>query len=277
MRTQMTASARGGGPNFGPITHPGRPIGPGKDAPLALVIEDDESAADIAATMLNVLGYCTRIAVDGHAALYALAEEPPDLILLDIHLPEMDGVTLLRVARRVAETRETPVVACSAIYPASGPVARVLKELGAERYLSKPFNLAGLREAVIATHPGSPASRAGKPAARPSRPGAPSPMFRVDEVVAKVVSEAGETMASVQAVSEQRVILRFSEEPPEPGASVRLEVHHRVAVDDSMTDVAVRVLGAVGLRRKDGRSWIVELDVRAAAPAGGLERLRKHL
>lgn len=277
MPAEMDLASQGGRPPGPPIPHPADPLALDAGAPLALVIEDDESAADIAATMLRMLGYRTRVAADGHAALYALADQPPDLILLDIHLPEMDGVTLLRVARRVTETRHTPVVACSAVYPPSGPIARILKDLGAERYLSKPFNLAGLREAVVAAHPAGPAAKqaASSPPTAPAP--APTPMFRIDEVVARVVSEEGSALAVVQAVSESELTLRFSDDPPKPGASARLEITHRVAINDAMASVSVRVLGAVARRQRDDRGWIVRLEVRAAAPHDGLERLRKHL
>ena len=102
-------------------------------------------------------------------------------------------------------------------------------------------------------------------------------MFRVDEIVAKVSYEGGAALAAVHAASEDRVTLRFSSEPPELGASMRLEITHRVAVNDAMTDVSVRVLGTVGRTRQDGRAWVVDLDVRAASPAAGLGRLSKHL
>lgn len=276
MWTPMAAPAWRGGPDFAPLAGPfdGPKLAP--DAPLALVIEDDESAADIAATMLNVLGYRTRIAEDGHAALYALAEQAPDLILLDIHLPNMDGVTLLRVARRVEETRYTPVVGCSAVYPPSGQVAKVLKELGAERYLSKPFNLAGLREAVVACHPNSPAAEAPKIARSEPAP-APTPMFRVDEVVAKTWFAGAEGPASVEAVSERVVTLRYTGAAPKLGDSVRLEITHRAAVNDAMQEFVVRGLGDVSRISADGRAKRVELSLRASSPEGGLERLAKHL
>jgi CheY-like chemotaxis protein len=277
MMTPQAAPSWGAGPNLSPLRPPAAGPNPGLDAPLALVIEDDESAADIASAMLRVLGYRTRIAEDGHAALYALSEQPPDLILLDIHLPEMDGVTLLRVARRVSETQYTPVVACSAVYPPNGSVAKVLKELGAERYLSKPFNLAGLREAVTFVHPGSPAGKESAPKSNARPAAAPSPSFRIDEVVARVTVDGVESAAAVQAVYEQEMELRFTSAPPEVGQPARLDITHRVAKNDAMMDVSLRALGAVTRSRKDGKAWIVRVELRASAPEGGLEQLRDQL
>ena len=117
-------------------------------APLALIVEDDPHAARVAEDMLRLLGYRSRIAEDAHQALYALAEGPPALILLDICLPEMDGVGLVRIMRRVQGMQAVPIVAASAIYPAEGPVARVLAEQGVSTYLTKPFMMAELRRAI---------------------------------------------------------------------------------------------------------------------------------
>ena len=118
------------------------------DAPLALIVEDDPHAARIAADMLGMLGYRTRLAEDAHQALFALAEGPPALILLDVCLPEMDGIGLVRIMRRVEGRQAVPVVAASAIYPSEGAVARVLAEQGVSTYLTKPFMMAELRRAV---------------------------------------------------------------------------------------------------------------------------------
>ncbi|MCP4869365.1 MAG: response regulator [Proteobacteria bacterium] len=69
----------------------------------ALIIEDDPDAADVAGGMLQALGYETDVARDGHGALYSLSDKAPDLILLDICLPQMDGVTLMKVAPMLVE------------------------------------------------------------------------------------------------------------------------------------------------------------------------------
>ncbi len=84
-------------------------------------------------------------------------------------------------------------------------------------------------------------------------------------------------LAAVLAASAEQLTLRLTGEPPDFGVPVRLEITHRAAVDDAMTDVSVRALGAVTHRRQDGRSWVVDLEVKASAPPEGLERLRKHL
>jgi HD-like signal output (HDOD) protein/CheY-like chemotaxis protein len=127
----------------------------------ALVVEDDSSAVEIAEGLLGVLGYRVRSATDGRAGLLEVGRKMPDLILLDVCLPEMDGPTFLKVLRNVDGARGVSVVAVSAVYPRDGAVARQLHDLGAVRYLEKPFTLAQLRTAVAEAHPAGPAARAG--------------------------------------------------------------------------------------------------------------------
>ena len=117
-------------------------------APIALVVEDDIDAAQVASGMLRLLGYRSRVAGDANEALYALSEGPPSLILMDICLPVMDGVNLIKVARRVRGLEAVPVVAMSAVYPEEGPVVKVLDQAGVSTFLSKPFTLNGLRGAI---------------------------------------------------------------------------------------------------------------------------------
>ncbi len=67
--------------------------------PLALVVEDDESLADIFATTLQEAEYETGVAPDGDTALSRLRELTPDLILLDLHLPGVSGESILQQIR----------------------------------------------------------------------------------------------------------------------------------------------------------------------------------
>jgi len=122
------------------------PLSP--DAPIALVIEDDADGAQVATAMLRMLGYRSRWTKDANEALYALTEGPPSIILLDICLPVMDGVNLIKVARKVRGMAAVPVVAMSAVYPAEGPVSKVLAKEGVTTFLSKPYTMNGLRAAL---------------------------------------------------------------------------------------------------------------------------------
>lgn len=118
------------------------------NAPLVLVVEDDPDAAMVAQGMLNLLGYRSMVAPDAHEALHILHETRPALILLDVNLPTMDGLSLLRIARKLKGIAQVPVVAASAVYSDEGPIARALKNDGVQSFLDKPFTLNGLRQAI---------------------------------------------------------------------------------------------------------------------------------
>lgn len=105
-----------------------------------LLVEDDASVAGGVIDGLGAAAITTRHVASGGAALDALAEEPVDLVLLDLGLPDMDGTEVCRTIRR---TSDTPVIVISA---RDDEVDRVIAlEIGADDYLVKPF---GMRELV---------------------------------------------------------------------------------------------------------------------------------
>lgn len=118
------------------------------NAPLVLIVEDDEDAATVARGMLNLLGYRSQVAPDAHDALHILHQTRPAMILLDVNLPTMDGLSLLRIARQLKGVDAIPVVAASAYYGGEGPIARQMRKEGIHSFLDKPFTLKGLREAI---------------------------------------------------------------------------------------------------------------------------------
>jgi CheY-like chemotaxis protein len=76
--------------------------------PLVLIVEDDAKLAEIFLLTLQTVGFGSEWVADGEAALARLAEIAPDLILLDLHLPKVDGLTVLKQIRadeRLAKTR----------------------------------------------------------------------------------------------------------------------------------------------------------------------------
>lgn len=78
-----------------------------------LLIEDDPSLAEMYRLKLAVEGHEVRIAVDGEDGLNTALEHPPDLLLLDIRLPGIDGLTLLAELRRDPRCAELPVIVLS--------------------------------------------------------------------------------------------------------------------------------------------------------------------
>lgn len=104
----------------------------------ALLVEDDPSLAEGVVDALAVATIETRHVATGADALAALADDAPDIVILDLGLPDMDGTDVARAVRAVGET---PIIVISA---RSDELDRVLAlELGADDYLVKPF---GLRE-----------------------------------------------------------------------------------------------------------------------------------
>jgi len=103
-----------------------------------LIIEDEEDI--LALVQYNLLreGYRVRCAASGEEGLQAALEEPPELILLDLMLPGMDGLEVCRRLRQEAATRQVPVVMLTAKGEEADIVAGL--ELGADDYLPKPFS-----------------------------------------------------------------------------------------------------------------------------------------
>lgn len=104
-----------------------------------LVVDDDSTLVKLIAMALEVNGYEGVTAGDGEQGLKAASEESPDLILLDIMMPVMDGLTMLEELRK---TSYIPVIIISAY----GDAERVDKarELGIECFVSKPFGFEAL-------------------------------------------------------------------------------------------------------------------------------------
>ena len=105
-----------------------------------LVIEDERDLCEDIAKKLRLSGYEADTCVDGEAALELLAVERYDLVLLDLNLPKVDGMTVLRTLRE--HDQETGVLILSARSEISDKVDGL--DAGANDYLSKPFHLAEL-------------------------------------------------------------------------------------------------------------------------------------
>ncbi len=105
--------------------------------PRILVVEDDEAIRTALVTKLEMEGYRVEFASDGELARQSLERRIPDLVLLDIMLPELDGISLLKWLRR--RERDLPVL----ILSAKGREEQKVEGLraGADDYLAKPFGL----------------------------------------------------------------------------------------------------------------------------------------
>jgi two-component system KDP operon response regulator KdpE len=102
--------------------------------PLVMVVEDEATVRDVLATSLPAHGYRVVEAPDGATALRLAAEYVPDLVILDLRLPDMDG---LQVAQKLRAWSSTPIVVLSARGQESQKVAAL--DAGADDYVTKPF------------------------------------------------------------------------------------------------------------------------------------------
>ena len=111
-----------------------------------LIVEDEESLLKLESILLTTKGYLVRGATTGPAALEAIAEERPDLVLLDIMLPGLDGFEVCERIKSNKETRNIPVILLTA-KKTPEDVARGV-EVGAEQYITKPFKSAKVMETI---------------------------------------------------------------------------------------------------------------------------------
>ena len=107
-----------------------------------LVVEDESAIVDIVCRALRRHGYETESAGDGDAALDKAATLRPDLVILDLMLPKMDGWEVCRRLRATPETASTPVIMLTARRDERDVLEGL--EIGADDYIKKPFSLAEL-------------------------------------------------------------------------------------------------------------------------------------
>ncbi len=113
-----------------------------------LIIEDNPVNMRLARLILRTHGYRTMEATTGHEALMLLKDARPDLILLDMQLPGLDGFTLAAMLKSDASTRSIPLVAVTA-YAMKGDAERILAA-GCDAYLSKPIDDTALMGVIAA-------------------------------------------------------------------------------------------------------------------------------
>ncbi len=116
--------------------------------PLVLVVEDEAALATMLRYNLEKQGFRVDEAADGQEALTRIAEEPPDLVLLDWMLPVMSGIEVCRQIRRRPDTRDLPVIMVTARTDDQDAVRGL--NTGADDYVTKPFNMDALLARVRA-------------------------------------------------------------------------------------------------------------------------------
>lgn len=110
-----------------------------------LVIDDEPGIRGLLATILERKGYAVLLAENGRKGLDLFRRERPDLIVLDLKMPEMDGITVLQDIRAVTE--ETPVVILTGA--GTDQAEKQARELGAAEFIEKEFSLHRLGETLL--------------------------------------------------------------------------------------------------------------------------------
>src|SRR5579862_9764310 len=116
------------------------------DRTTALVVEDDPNIVDLIRSNLAVRGFDSVVSADGTRALQLLETEEPDIVLLDLMLPEVDGFELCR------QIRERSAVAIIVVSARGGERDKVTAlNVGADDYMTKPFGIEELLARILAT------------------------------------------------------------------------------------------------------------------------------
>jgi two-component system cell cycle response regulator DivK len=113
---------------------------------IILIVEDNELNLKLLQDILDYHGYTTVVTEFGAAALDLARQYHPDLILLDIQLPDISGKAAARQLKAEPQTRAIPIVAVTA-FAMSGDRGKIL-DSGCDNYVAKPFNIHELLELV---------------------------------------------------------------------------------------------------------------------------------
>jgi signal transduction histidine kinase len=122
---------------------------PARPSESVLIVDDTIENLRLLSSMLSARGYEVRAVSNGRQALQAAEGDPPDLILLDVNMPEMNGYEVCRALKASAKLRDIPVIFLTAL----GEIADKVKafDAGAVDYVTKPFQVEEL-EARVRTH-----------------------------------------------------------------------------------------------------------------------------
>ena len=121
--------------------------------PTILVAEDSADSREMMHVLLEARGYTVSVASDGRQAINRALQNPPDLMLIDLELPGLDGLQVVRALRVYPELKHTPMLMVSGYDP--GLYRQSAIDAGCDDYLLKPLNferLYDLLEGIIHSH-----------------------------------------------------------------------------------------------------------------------------
>jgi two-component system, OmpR family, alkaline phosphatase synthesis response regulator PhoP len=103
-----------------------------------LIVEDDRDIGELVSRYLQKAGFATELLSSGRDGLKAVQERPPDLVILDLMLPHVDGLEICRVMRASERTAAVPIIMLTAKGDESERIVGL--EIGADDYVAKPFS-----------------------------------------------------------------------------------------------------------------------------------------
>jgi CheY-like chemotaxis protein len=109
-----------------------------------LVVDDEPDIVKLVAKLLEARGHRVSIGRDGQEALELVAAERPDVLVIDLNIPKVDGFEVVRRLKTDSATRSLPIVMMTVAYPTVADADRGLT-VGADEYVVKPF----LREVLV--------------------------------------------------------------------------------------------------------------------------------
>lgn len=115
-----------------------------EEKPDVLIVDDDDIQRHLVVTVLDQNGYEVRQAANGREGMSMLLAKPPDLVFLDIEMPDLNGVELLKKARRSSQLKEVPIIMLTGHHEKE--VVKNCLENGADDYLVKPVTIERLCE-----------------------------------------------------------------------------------------------------------------------------------
>jgi CheY-like chemotaxis protein len=126
-----------------------------------LLVDDDKAIVRACQLRLRAAGYQTTVAYDGPSALRIVRDAPPDVVVLDIRMPEMDGFEVLSRLQAEQATRSIPVIMLSANVAERAKTQALTQ--GARLFIEKPYRGEALVEALGQVVAGRPAETASSP------------------------------------------------------------------------------------------------------------------
>jgi PAS domain S-box-containing protein len=226
-----------------------RPAGSAHGKPGAgrriLIADDDPRQLKLLKIQLEQLGFVVTTAADGVEALAQAQACPPDALITDVLMPQLDGFQLCLAARRDARLARVPVLLTSAVYTDDRD-AELARTVGASRFLLRQPGQPELAEALLACLDGSP----------PSEPG-DTPNLPMEDYVHRVIRQL-EGQVNLCGTLTRRLALLEAE----LGILARMveTLKRTVAVDKLLDDLLYHCLDAAGISR--GATFLLEPDGR---------------